>query len=135
MENYESLLNEAYSKVTQNCKDCERTEIKKPEAHFEGNKTIIDNYSQIVACLRREPAHLAKFLFKELATPGEIAGDRLILIRKMPIIKIVEKIQLYAYKFVICPNCKKPDTEITEENGQKYLRCLACGNKIKIVDY
>lgn len=134
MENYETLLDDAYTKVKTNCPECERFEIKRPEGRFEGTKTIVTNFMQIAACLRREPEHLAKFLFKELATPGEISGDRLILIRKMPVERLSEKISFYASKFVICPNCKKPDTEITEENGQKYLRCMACGNKLKIVE-
>lgn len=133
MENYEDLLNDAYSKVTQTV-ECGRFEIKKPEVHFEGNKTLIDNYAQIASCLRRDAGHLAKFLFKELASSGEISGDRLRLITKVPVSRIVEKLQLYTHKYVLCPNCKKPDTELMEENGQKYLRCMACGNKVKIVD-
>jgi translation initiation factor 2 subunit 2 len=133
MENYENLLEDAYSKVTQT-QECDRFEIKKLSAHFEGNKTIIDNYLQIASCLRRDSAHLAKFLFKELATPGEISGDRLILIRKLPVARITEKILLYTNKYVLCPNCKKPDTELVEENGQKYMRCMACGNKVRVIE-
>jgi translation initiation factor 2 subunit 2 len=134
MENYENLLDDAYAKVKVSCQECERFEIKKPEGRFEGTKTIITNFMQIAASLRRDAGHLAKFMFKELATPGEVSGDRLILIRKIPVERLSEKINLYATKYVICPNCKKPDTEITEEGGQKYLRCMACGNKLKIVD-
>lgn len=134
MDNYENLLEEAFSKVTKSCQECERTEIKKPEIHLEGNKTIISNFAQISSCLRRDASHLAKFLFKELASSGEISGDRLILSRKVQHNNILEKIQLFANKFVICPKCKKPDTEIVEENEQKYMRCLACGNRVKIVE-
>ena len=129
MEDYENLLNEALKNVKTSCEECARVEIKKVEGHVEGSKTIITNFLQVADCLRRNSAHLAKFLFKELATPGEISGDRLILVRKIPSQRINDKIQEYANKFVICPNCKKPDTELVEQDGQKYLRCLACGNR------
>jgi len=131
MENYEELLNSAYESIKP-VEECDRFEIKKIEGHIEGTKTIVSNFIQIAACLRREPEHLAKFLFRELAAPGEIIGDRLILTRKISSQKIGEKIQQYVDKFVLCSNCKKPDTELVEENNQKYLRCLACGTK-KIV--
>jgi putative translation initiation factor aIF-2 beta subunit len=133
MEEYERLLDSAFKQVKTGSEECERFEIKKPEVRFEGNKTIIANFAQIVTCLRRNEAHFVKFLFKELAAPGEVAGDRLILTRKVPINKVAEKIALYANKYVICPKCKKPDTEIIEDSG-RYLKCLACGNKLKIVD-
>lgn len=126
---YESLLNEAYCHIKEICPECSRFEIKKPEGHFEGNKTIITNFIQIATCLRREPEHLAKFISKQLATPGEIDGDRFILIKKIPSEKICEKAKQYAEEYVICPSCKKPDTEIIELNNERYLKCLACGNK------
>lgn len=132
---YADLLNKAYKDVKQNCPVCgERFELKKPEGHFEGNKTIITNFSQIASCLRRDPEHIAKFLFKQLATPGDISGDRLILIKKMPSERVCEKIRLYADLYVICPNCKKPDTEMIQLNNQQFLKCMACGNKKLIHD-
>jgi translation initiation factor 2 subunit 2 len=134
MENYQTLLDAAYLQVKPIEKELDRCDVQKIQGRFEGNKTIITNFAQIATCLRRDANHLAKFIFKELATPGEISGDRLILTRKVLVDKINEKINLYASKFVICPNCKKPDTQITEEGGQRYLRCLACGNKTKIVE-
>jgi translation initiation factor 2 subunit 2 len=132
---YEELLDTAYKNISQNCPVCgDRFEIKKPEGHFEGNKTILTNFLQVASCLRREPDHIAKFLFKQLATPGEISGDRLIFIKKIPSEKICERLRLYADSYVLCSNCKKPDTEIIELNGKKFLKCLACGAKKPVHD-
>ncbi len=125
------MLNDAYENVDKN-DVCERFEIKKVVGHHEGGKTIISNFIQVSTCLRRNPEHFAKFLFKELAAPGEIAGDRLIMTRKVSSQHVNEKIEKYAKEYVLCPNCKKPDTEIINEAGKKYLRCLACGNKKEI---
>ena len=125
---YEQLLSQAYKEIKP-IKEGERFEIKKAEGHLQGGKTIISNFVQIASCLRREPGHLAKFLFKELAAPGQIAGERLILTRRISSQIINEKIKKYVKGFVMCPNCKKPDTELIEEKGQKFIKCLACGTK------
>jgi len=128
MENYEKLLDEAYEDVRPIVK-CERFEILKVEGHVQGGKTIISNFMQVVRCLRRDAEHLSKFLFGELATKGEIAGDRLILTKKVSSQRINEKIEKYVNNYVLCQKCKKPDTEIVEEDGKKIVRCLACGHK------
>ena len=128
---YEQLLEQAFEHVKP-IEECKRFEIKKVEGHHEGSKTIVTNFLQIANCLRRKAEPLAKFLFGELATSGEIAGQRLILIRKVSSQRINEKIEKYANLYVICQNCKKPDTELTEEDNKKFIRCLACGNKKQV---
>jgi len=42
---------------------------------------------------------------------------------------INEKIEAYATEFVICPECKKPDTELLKQDQFLFLKCLACGAK------
>ena len=131
MEDYEVLLNEAYENVRPT-EVCERFGILKVAGHHEGSKTVITNFVRVAMCLRRDPFHLMKFLAKELASSGEISGDRLILSRKVSSKEINEKIEKYVNSFVLCPKCRKPDTELSEEGGRLYLRCLACGNKREI---
>ncbi len=128
MDNYEKLLEGAYEKVKP-VECCDRFEIKQVEGHIQGKKTIVSNFVAISTCLRRNPEHLAKFLFKELAAPGEIIGERLSLTRKVSSQNINEKIKKYSNLFILCPNCKKPDTELIDEGGKKIIRCLACGHK------
>jgi len=127
METYEKLLEEAYSKIKK-AEGCgERFEIPKVEGHFEGKKTIITNFSQIASIFRRNPEHLQKFLLKEMAASGQREGDRLILNIKVPSTKINQKIEEYAQEFVICRECKKPDTELIREDRITFIKCLACG--------
>ena len=132
MESYEQLLNEAYEKVKQVKESGERFEIPKIEGRIEGKKTILTNFMQISSHLRRPVEHFQKFLLKELATPGQLAGDRLILNNKIPSLKINQKIEEYANEFVLCKECKKPDTEIIREDRLSFLHCLACGAKHSI---
>ena len=129
MEAYETLLKKAYDKVKVVSSSSERFEIPVVEGMISGKATIITNISAIASHLRRSTEHLAKFLQRELATPGKIENDRLILNTKQNSIKVNEKIQQYTKEFVICNECKKPDTEIISEKGVKLKHCLACGAK------
>jgi len=128
MENYEELLTQAYQQV-KSIEKSERFEIPKIEGHIEGNKTIIINLPQIASYLRRNQDHILKFLLRELATPGAIKQNRVILQRKLSSIKMNEKLQDYVNEFVICKECKKPDTELVKEKDFLFIHCLACGAK------
>lgn len=125
---YQNLLDKLYKEVKQ-VKATERFEIPKVEGHLLGNKTIINNFSQICSVLRRKKEHLAKFLSRELAAQVLIEADRIILNRKLSSSMINEKIEAYVKEFVICPECGKPDTELIKENKFLFLHCLACGAK------
>jgi translation initiation factor 2 subunit 2 len=128
---YEALLEEAYQNV-EPVEVCERFEIIKVNGHHEGIRTVISNFLQIAACMRRPATHIMKFLSKELASSAEISRDRLILSRKLSSKDINLKIEKYANSFVLCKSCKKPDTELLDEKNKTFLKCLACGIKQEI---
>lgn len=130
-ESYEKMLEEAYKnvKLPENSSSIGRFEIPKIEGHFEGKKTILANFFQIASYLRRDPLHFQKFILKEVAASGQKESDRLVLNMKVPSSKINQKIEEYAKEFVICKECKKPDTELTKEDRLTFIHCLACGAK------
>ena len=130
MENYEKLLDDAYKTVKSVAGVTgERFEIPKIKGHFEGKKTILTNFFQIADYIRRNPEHFQKFILKELAAFGTVDGDRLILNIKVPSSKINQKIEEYVKEFVLCKECKKPDTEIIKQDRLTFIHCLACGAK------
>ncbi len=129
MTDYEKLLEEAHAKIKKIEGNGERFEIPKIEGHFEGKKTILTNFLQIASHIRRKPEHFQKFILRELATSGNIEGDRLILNNKIPSAKINTKIEDYAKEFVLCKECRKPDTELIKEDRLTFVHCLACGAK------
>ncbi|MBT4135601.1 translation initiation factor IF-2 subunit beta [archaeon] len=128
-DDYEKLLTETYKKIKPIEHSGERFEIPKIEGHFEGTKTILSNIPAIASYLRRDVDHLLRFLLKTLATSGSIKKGRVILQRKINSQKINEKVEEYTNEFVICPQCKKPDTELLKEKGFSFIHCLACGAK------
>ncbi|MBU0958919.1 MAG: translation initiation factor IF-2 subunit beta [Nanoarchaeota archaeon] len=126
---YEKLLEQAYEKVKKGTSTGERFEIPKIEGMFEGKKTILTNFLQITSHIRRKPEHFQKFLLKELATSGQLEGERLVLNNKIPSGKINDKIEAYIKEFVLCKECGKPDTELKKEDRLSFVHCLACGAK------
>lgn len=133
MESYEQLLDNAYKKIKLvSTGTGERFEVPKVTGQVSGKNTIITNMGAIASYIRRPIEHIAKFLMKELATPGDIDKDRLILKTKMNSARVNEKVEAYVHEFVLCPECKKPDTEIITERGVKFKHCLACNAKTPI---
>jgi len=129
MIDYEKLLERAYSEVKEVKTSGERFEIPKIKGHFEGKKTVLTNFFQIADHIRRDPDHFLKFILKELAASGTVDGDRLILNIKVPSSKINQKIEDYVREFVLCKECKKPDTELIKQGRLTFVHCLACGAK------
>jgi translation initiation factor 2 subunit 2 len=128
---YNELLDDAYKNIKK-VEGTDRFEIPKIEGHIEGTKTILTNLPQIASHLRRDQEHLLKFLLKELATSGAVKNNRTLLYRKINSQKINEKIQDYVNEFVICKECKKPDTRLEKEKGFQFMHCLACGARYSV---
>ena len=132
MESYEKMLESAFKKIKPVESKSERFEVPDVESLIEGNKTIVSNFMQICNYLRRTPNHLEKFLQRELAAPSKMEGSRIVFVKKIPGRKLNEKIRYYVEKFVICKECRKPDTEIIKQDNFMFIHCLACGAKHSI---
>ena len=126
---YEKLLKKAKEDLPKDLIRKERFEVPNVKGHIEGNKTIITNFVEICSVLNREPNQLLKYLQRELATPANIEGRRLILGRKISSNLINEKVKRYAEEFVICKECGKPDTKLIKEDRVLEKKCMACGAK------
>lgn len=127
---YTQLLKRAREQLPESVFEKERFEIPKVRGRIERNKTIITNFQQIAATLRRPQDHLLKYVLKELATPGEVNRSGLLILgAKIPASRINDKIKQYTHEFVFCLTCGKPDTEIKREGDFSFLHCSACGAK------
>jgi len=126
------MLDHAYKKIKVVAGQQERFEVPKAAGQVAGASTIITNLGPIAAYIRRPAEHLAKYLQRELAIPGTLEGDRLSLKGRLNSARVNEKITSYVQEFVLCPECKKPDTEVISEKGIKFKHCLACGAKTPI---
>ena len=129
METYESLLKRAQELLPQKNLAAERLEVPKVLGHIQGNRTVVSNFHAIAEIIRRPQEHFLKYLLKELATSGEVTKSALILGTKVPASRINDKVQEYLKDFVICPECKRPDTKLEKEDNVTFMKCSACGAK------
>ncbi len=126
---YEKLLQRGLEKVPKDLEHGARFSVAKPQVEKAGAKTIIVNFFEISGSLRRDPDDIVKFLLKQLATKGDLEGQRLVVQGNFSQEMIGKKIDLYIKTYVLCSECGKPDTKIVTEGGKHYLKCEACGAK------
>lgn len=124
---YEALLKRAQEMLPQKSLSTERLEVPKVLGHIQGNKTVISNFHAIADIIRRPQEHFLKYMLKELATSGEVSKSALMLGTKVPASRINDKVQQYLKDFVICPECKRPDTKLEKDDNVTFLKCSACG--------
>lgn len=124
---YEALLKKAYSNITETSGDEGRFQVPEARVYIEGKTTILENFSEIAAILRRDQDHVMKFLLGELGTAGKIDGNRAIFNGKFDRDLINSLIEKYTEDYVICSECGKPDTRLVKDGRIPMLRCDACG--------
>lgn len=107
--------------------DDSRFTLPEPEVLYEGKRTLIRNFEEMVGQLRREQSHFANYLMRELGTAGTVDGKRLVLQGKLPARKIESVVRDYTEGFVLCGECGRPDTFLVREGRTQVLRCEACG--------
>ena len=132
MEDYKKLLKRGLKRIPESCEDGGRFSVPVPQVMISGARTIITNFVEIAGCLRREPDHLLKFFLKELATKGNIEGQKLTVLGNFSQEHIRKKLDIYVKQFVICPDCSKPDTKLVHEKTGTFMVCEACGAKVPI---
>lgn len=129
---YLKLLKEGLKNVKKKVPEKKRFKIPELDIYVFGNKTVLRNFAQITSLMRREPKHLARYLFKELATPGNIQSNHLIFNSRVSKDSLKKKIQSYLKEFVYCKTCNSPDTKIIKENRLLFMVCEACGARSPI---
>jgi len=124
---YEEML----KKAVKNLPARTETRFEIPTASVQTGKrqTVLRNFAEIVKTIRRTPQELAKYLFKELAVPGEVRGAELVLQAKVPPSLVNQRIKEYVRDFVICKECGKPDTSLQKLDSYTFIKCEACGAK------
>lgn len=127
MCDYNKLLDSAYSALPEKAKEKARFKLPIFESFIQGNQTIIANFMEVASALRRDEKHLMKFLSKELASPANLDGKRLILKGKHRDKTLQDRLEKYAKEYVLCKECGKPDTNFVSQDGMTFMRCEACG--------
>ena len=134
-EEYQKLLDRAFSQLPS--LTAEKSDFVIPAADVlnEGTKTIIRNIAAIADTARRNPADIARYIGKEFSVPVNIEEQRLIISGRLPSDEIGRRIKKYFEIYVICKECKKPDTHLENAEKGMYLICEACGARYWVKNY
>ncbi len=132
MDDYEKLLDRARAALPEKTQSFERFETPAIESFLQGSKTIIRNFDAILQKVRRPPEMLCKYFSKELAVPASIESGKLVLNGKFYERNLKDKLQAFVDAAVVCKECKRPDTKITDKDGVKTMTCEACGARAPV---
>ena len=122
---YEEMLKEAYKRLPNIGVETSRFESPKIQTQIQGNRTQILNIPQLADSLDRKKEHLIKFFSRELASTSDMK-DTSIFLGRFSQQFMEQKLTKYIDEFVLCKECKKPDTELIKKEGVTMLRCKAC---------
>lgn len=115
----------------------------KIEGRGNGIKTIIPNMADIGAALKRDPAYPTKYFSTELGALSQWDDKRNVGVvngehSKETLTKLLAD---FINRYVLCPQCKLPETDLKVKNGQIMAKCKACGfrgpsdNKHRVATY
>ncbi len=125
---YEKMLERLYAGLPESTKKHERFVMPQAESFIQGHKTIVKNFLTILKAINRDNKHIFKFIAKETATSAAIDdNNRLVLNGKFNREQVNRLVESYVNQFILCPECKRPDTKVVEKQGVKLLKCEACG--------
>ena len=124
---YDSLLDRARERIPEDISERSRWTMPTPDILIEGSQTILRNFSEIVDAMDRDANHVFQYLLNELGTSGTIEQFRIMLKGKVPPKRIKEKIVSYVKTYILCAECKAPDTRFLREDRTTLLKCQACG--------
>ncbi|MCG2863811.1 MAG: translation initiation factor IF-2 subunit beta [Vulcanisaeta sp.] len=124
-ELYLKLLDRAYAVITPKVE--RRRELPKLSILVQPKKTIIQNFREVAERLNRDPTHIARFFLKELALPGNIEGNALVLYAERSPRTLEAVYERYIKLYVECPVCHSIDTYLVKEGRIYVLVCTACG--------
>ena len=124
---YDALLDRARDRIPTDISERNRWTMPIPEILVEGNQTIIRNFSSIVDAMDRDANHVYQYLINELGTSGTREQVRVRLKGRVPPKRIKEKIVAYVKTYILCGQCKAPDTRFIKEDRTTLLKCQACG--------
>ena len=129
---YDNMLHAAYKSLGDHTK--ERLKTRPPVVSMHGGKhCILDNFSDICQDIKRDSEHLMKFILSEFNSSGSINGEgAMVITGKFRPAAFEKVIRNYILHFVLCPNCRSPNTEIIRKKRLDYINCSHCTSSVAI---
>ena len=124
---YDALLDRARDRIPKDISERNRWTMPPPEILVEGSQTNRRNFAAIVDSMDRDPNHVYQYLVNELGTSGTREQVRVMFKGRIPPKRIKEKLVGYVKAYILCEQCRAPDTRFIKEDRTTLLKCQACG--------
>ena len=114
-----------------------RYKMPKIQAKIEGRgngiKTVLLNIIELASSLKRDPPEVTKYFGCELGAQTiyttETGADRAIVNGAHSEMDLQKSLSKYIENFVLCKNCRLPETHYKIKSGIVSQKCLACGHE------
>ncbi|XP_033627197.1 eukaryotic translation initiation factor 5-like [Asterias rubens] len=105
--------------------------VAKVEGKGNGIKTVISNMVEVSKCLGRPPTYPTKFFGCELGaqTQFDFKNERYIVNGSHDVSKLQDLLDVFIRKYVLCPGCDNPETNLIVKKGSIGQHCVACGHQ------
>ncbi|MFQ6128993.1 MAG: translation initiation factor IF-2 subunit beta [Thermoplasmata archaeon] len=124
---YDHLLKRARENLPAKIITRERFKVPDVDVFVEGKTTVFRNFEEVANAINREPSQILVYLLRELGTAGTIDGKRVVFKGRVPANQIGNRLRGYIETFVLCSECRRPDTRLIKEGRVTLLECDACG--------
>jgi translation initiation factor 2 subunit 2 len=124
---YQSLLTRVREKLPESASTRERFQIPEPDMLYEGKQTILKNFGDIADIMNREPNQILTYLLREVGTAGNLDGRRIVFKGRVPLKQLQDRLNGYVETYILCSECRRPDTKLEKEGRTLVLKCEACG--------
>jgi len=106
--------------------------LSKQESRGNGKKTSIINLGDISRALKTDPVYLTKFFGYELCSEAsysnrECEGERVVVKGHHDPVAFQTVVDKFIEKYVLCPGCNLPETDMVVKKGLVVAACKACG--------
>ena len=103
----------------------------KVEGRGNGIKTVLTNVFEVGLSLNRDPSEITKFFGCEMGTQSTFSADteRAVVNGSHNPQDLQNKLSIYIENYVLCKQCRLPETVYKIKGGVITQRCMACGSK------
>lgn len=112
-----------------------RYKMEKLQSKIEGKgngiKTVVVNLNSVAQSLSRPPAYVIKYFGFELGAQANAkpTDDRWIINGAHEASKLQDYLDGFISRFVLCKQCKNPETDVIIKDEKITLDCKACGQR------
>ena len=130
---YEELLKRIYLSIEKDSRlkkrSTQKIHLEAPSLYRLGSKRVMwGNFSDTCSKIKRSVNHVLAFVLNELNTNGSLGADNKLILRgRWQQSNLELCLKKYLRVYVVCEQCRSPDTVLVKEDRIYFKSCQRCG--------